>query len=96
MSERTNILRNIFDYMTLRRASRRNKRRIRTTGCLWNEPERAQAPGKERSALEAVVETIDQLDQGVEDVEGLLELAVEEEDQETFDEIEPRTSRAWS
>ncbi len=45
--------------------------------------------GKERSALEAVVETIDQLDQGVEDVEGLLELAVEEEDQETFDEIEP-------
>ena len=36
-----------------------------------------------------MVETIDQLDQGVEDVEGLLELAVEEEDQETFDEIEP-------
>ncbi|MGF1816854.1 peptide chain release factor 2, partial [Vibrio splendidus] len=56
---------------------------------VWNEPERAQALGKERSALEAVVETIDQLDQGVEDVEGLLELAVEEEDQETFDEIEP-------
>ena len=45
--------------------------------------------GKERSALEAVVETIDQLEQGVEDVDGLLELAVEEEDQETFDEIEP-------
>ncbi|CAM2949112.1 peptide chain release factor 2 [Vibrio mytili] len=39
--------------------------------------------------MEAVVETIDQLDQGVEDVDGLLELAVEEEDQETFDEIEP-------
>ncbi|EGU29062.1 peptide chain release factor RF-2 [Vibrio ichthyoenteri ATCC 700023] len=45
--------------------------------------------GKERASLEAVVETIDQLEQGVEDVEGLLELAVEEEDQETFDEIEP-------
>ncbi len=56
---------------------------------VWNEPERAQALGKERAALEAVVETIDQLDQGVEDVEGLLELAVEEDDQETFDEIEP-------
>lgn len=56
---------------------------------VWNEPERAQALGKERSSLEAVVETIDLLDQGVEDVEGLLELAVEEEDQETFDEIEP-------
>jgi peptide chain release factor 2 len=35
-----------------------------------------------------VVETINLLDQGVEDVDGLLELAVEEEDQETFDEIE--------
>ncbi|KLU77798.1 peptide chain release factor 2 [Aliivibrio fischeri] len=32
---------------------------------------------------------MDLLDQGVEDVDGLLELAVEEEDQETFDEIEP-------
>ena len=56
---------------------------------MWNEPERAQALGKERSALEAVVATIDQLEQGVEDIDGLLELAVEEEDQETFDEIEP-------
>lgn len=56
---------------------------------VWNEPERAQALGKERASLEAVVETIDLLDQGGEDVEGLLELAVEEEDQETFDEIEP-------
>lgn len=56
---------------------------------VWNEPERAQALGKERASLEAIVETIDQLDQGGEDVEGLLELAVEEQDQETFDEIEP-------
>ena len=56
---------------------------------MWNEPERAQALGKERASLEAVVETIDQLDQGMDDVEGLLELAVEAEDQETFDEIEP-------
>jgi len=35
------------------------------------------------------VETIEQLEQGVDDVEGLLELAVEADDQETFDEIEP-------
>ena len=56
---------------------------------MWNEPDRAQALGKERASLEAIVETIDQLDRGVEDVDGLLELAVEEQDQETFDEIEP-------
>jgi peptide chain release factor 2 len=53
---------------------------------VWNEPERAQALGKERSALEAIVETIDQLLQGVEDVTGLLELAVEAEDEDTFNE----------
>ena len=39
---------------------------------VWNEPDRAQALGKEKVALEQVVETIMILDQGVEDVEGLL------------------------
>lgn len=42
--------------------------------------------GKERAALEAIVETIDQLEQGGEDVTGLLELAVEADDEETFNE----------
>lgn len=56
---------------------------------VWTDPEKAQALGKERSSLELVVLTIDQLNQGVEDAEGLLELAIEENDQETFDEIEP-------
>lgn len=55
---------------------------------MWNEPERAQALGKEKVALETVVDTILQLDQGVEDVEGLLELAVEAEDEETFNEAQ--------
>lgn len=59
---------------------------------VWNEPERAQALGRERAALEAVVETIDQLDQGGSYINELLELAVEENDQETFDEIEPELS----
>ncbi|SES62246.1 bacterial peptide chain release factor 2 (bRF-2) [Thalassotalea agarivorans] len=53
---------------------------------VWNEPERAQQLGKERSSLEAVVKTIDDLTAGCEDVEGLIELAVEESDQETFDD----------
>ncbi|WP_343860329.1 peptide chain release factor 2 [Aliiglaciecola litoralis] len=53
---------------------------------VWNDPERAQALGKEKVALEQVVETIEQLDQGTEDVEGLLELAIEAEDEETFNE----------
>lgn len=53
---------------------------------VWNEPERAQALGKERSSLEAIVDTIDQMTQGLEDVEGLLELAIEADDEDTFNE----------
>lgn len=53
---------------------------------VWNNPENAQALGKERAALELVVKTIDDMDSGLEDVEGLVELAVEEEDEETFND----------
>lgn len=51
---------------------------------IWSEPDKAQALGKERSSLEEVVGTIDALEQGMEDVAGLVELAVEAEDEETF------------
>ncbi|ROO66997.1 peptide chain release factor 2 [Vibrio crassostreae] len=88
VSERTNILRGYLDYDAKQERLEEVNAELEQPD-VWNDPERAQALGKERSALEAVVETIDQLDQGVEDVDGLLELAVEEEDQETFDEIEP-------
>lgn len=53
---------------------------------VWNEPERAQALGKERSSLELIVKTIDDMDSGCEDVSELIELAVEEEDEETLNE----------
>lgn len=55
---------------------------------VWNTPEKAQALGKERSALEVVVNTIKALEQGVEDVEGLIELALEAEDVDTFNEAQ--------
>ena len=53
---------------------------------VWNDPERAQTLGKERVSLEKVVETIDDLDQGLDDVGELLALAVEEDDEDTFNE----------
>jgi len=53
---------------------------------VWNEPETAQALGKERASLEAIVDTIDAIMQGLDDVEGLLGLAVEAEDEDTFNE----------
>ncbi len=50
---------------------------------IWNNPEQAQALGKERAALEGVVATLDELHAGLEDASGLLEMAVEEDDDET-------------
>lgn len=54
---------------------------------VWNDPERAQALGKERSSLEAVVQTIDNLDSGVADGRDLIEMAVEENDEASIDDI---------
>ncbi|GHA08171.1 peptide chain release factor 2 [Oceanisphaera arctica] len=55
---------------------------------MWNQPERAQALGKERSSLDTVIGTLDALASGLEDIAGLVELAVEEEDEDTFIEAQ--------
>lgn len=44
--------------------------------------------GKERSALEAVVQTINNMDGGLSDVKDLLDMAVEEDDADTVAEVE--------
>ena len=54
---------------------------------VWNEPERAQALGKERAMLEGVVINIDELTAGLTDAGDLLEMAVEEGDEETVDSV---------
>lgn len=55
---------------------------------VWNKPEYAQDLGKEKVTLEQIVNTIKALEQGGEDVEGLLELAVEAQDEDTFNEAQ--------
>ena len=55
---------------------------------VWDDPERAQALGKERASLETVVTTIDTMTTGLSDVGELLEMAVEEDDADTVDEVE--------
>jgi peptide chain release factor 2 len=77
----------IFDYDQKKERLEEVNRELESPD-VWSQPERAQALGKEKVALEMVVETIVQLEQGSEDVEGLVELAVEAEDQDTFDEAE--------
>ncbi len=55
---------------------------------IWNDPENAQALGKERSALELIVNTFVQLDRGLADSSELLSLAVEENDEDSVAEVE--------
>jgi peptide chain release factor 2 len=59
---------------------------------VWDEPERAQALGKERASLELVVKTIDDLDRGSTDSHDLLEMAVAEDDVDTADMVASDTS----
>ena len=55
---------------------------------VWDDPDRAQKLGRDRSALETVVNTIENLDTGIDDCNELLELAVEEDDQDSVTEVE--------
>ena len=54
---------------------------------VWNDPARAQALGKERSSLELVVNTIRNMDNNLGESADLLEMAAEEDDQETVDAV---------
>ncbi|HBV92894.1 MAG TPA: peptide chain release factor 2 [Pantoea sp.] len=85
LSERSDVLRGYLDYDAKKERLEEVNAELEQPD-VWNEPERAQALGKERASLEAIVQTLDQMSQGLEDVQSLLELAVEAEDEETFDE----------
>ncbi|WP_298440581.1 peptide chain release factor 2 [uncultured Ferrimonas sp.] len=87
LSERTNLLRGYLDYDAKKEHLEEVNAELEQPE-VWNEPERAQKLGRERSDLEAVVKTIDDLDQGLEDVAELLELAIEEEDEDSFEEAQ--------
>ncbi|MEO1888386.1 MAG: peptide chain release factor 2 [Cycloclasticus sp.] len=54
----------------------------------WNDPTRAQALGKERGQLELVVDTVIELTGGLDDAKELLEMAVDDDDDETVGTIE--------
>ncbi len=60
---------------------------------VWDKPERAQALGRERAALEMVVKTIDDLDNGVRDSRELLDMAVEEDDESMVADVQAELER---
>lgn len=55
---------------------------------VWNDPDKAQALGRERASLEAIVNTIDRLDAGIADAHELLSMAVEEGDKDILQDVQ--------
>lgn len=70
----------IFDYATKEERLVEVNRELESPA-VWNEPERAQALGRERAQLEKVVETLKTLFRGVADSSELLEMIAEEGDE---------------
>lgn len=72
----------IFDYETKLEQLEEVSRELEAPD-VWSNPQRAQELGKQRSQFEAVVNTIQTVEQGVLDATELLELAEAEEDEST-------------
>ncbi len=54
---------------------------------VWDDPDRAQKLGQQRASLERIVTTLSNQRETLADAKELLEMAVEEQDQETFDAV---------
>ena len=55
---------------------------------VWNDPDRAQELGRERSSLESVVKTIEDLDSGIADTREILGMAVDEDDTDMLNDVQ--------
>lgn len=82
----------IFDYATKKERLTEVELELGESN-VWENPERAQALGRERSSLEIVVKTIDDLDAGVSDCRELLDMAVEEDDEASVADVQAEITR---
>ena len=71
-----------FDYDARRERLEEVERELEDP-TIWNDPERAQALGRERSTLDKTVNGIRNLTEGLEGANELLELAESEQDEDT-------------
>ncbi|MDQ4426222.1 peptide chain release factor 2 [Thalassolituus sp.] len=86
LQARTDVLRGYLDYANKVERLEEVEHEL-AQGDVWDDPDRAQELGRERSSLEAVVKTIDTLDSGLGDAKDLLDMAVEEDDEDAVDEV---------
>ncbi|NLZ78050.1 MAG: peptide chain release factor 2 [Gammaproteobacteria bacterium] len=92
LAERTQVIRGYLDYATKRDRLTEVERELEDPD-VWSDPEYAQNLGRERSQLAQVVETLDNLESGVTDSKELLEMAVEEDDADTVEEVRAEVAR---
>jgi peptide chain release factor 2 len=71
-----------FDYPGKRERLEEVRRELENPE-VWSKPDQAQALGRERAQLEGVVDVLDEITRGLSDGSGLLELAAEEDDEDT-------------
>jgi len=81
------ILGGIFDYDVKAEQLIEVTRELESSA-VWDDPERAQQLGKERVSLERIVTTLSSHSKTLDDAKDLLEMAVEEQDQDTFDAVQ--------
>ncbi|WP_193164584.1 peptide chain release factor 2 [Microbulbifer hainanensis] len=86
LEERTDVLRGYLDYDSKKERLTEVELELAEPS-VWENPERAQELGRERSSLETVVKTIETLDSGISDCRELLEMAVEENDEDAVTEV---------
>ncbi|WP_323844782.1 peptide chain release factor 2 [Microbulbifer magnicolonia] len=86
LEERTDVLRGYLDYASKKERLTEVELELAEPS-VWDDPSRAQELGRERSSLEAVVTTIENLDSGISDCRELLEMAVEENDEDSVSEV---------
>ena len=61
---------------------------------LWNDPERATKISKEKSQLDAIINTITGLETTIEDAAAMLELAVEADDESLLSDVQQELNAA--
>jgi len=71
----------IFDFDRRKEELEEVNRELEQPG-IWDDPENAQKLGQERSRLEKIVVTIEELESSLNDADELLEMSVEEDDEE--------------
>ena len=76
----------IFDFDRRKEELEEVNRELEQPG-VWDDPGNAQKLGQERSKLEKIVLTIEELDNGLNDAEDLLEMSVEENDEDSIHSI---------